>query len=109
MFLGSSFDKQQINVTFPTDGAAHVGAECVFFIPNDASLVMPEYHSLLGSWSSKGCEVAAADSISVTCTCTHLTHFAVLMQTDAGFSGWSQVSGDVVYRMRHLLLDLLLC
>jgi hypothetical protein len=90
---GSSFDKQHVNVTFPTDGATSKGAECVFYIPNDKSVVVPAYHDLLGSWSSKGCEVASTDDLSVTCSCTHLTHFAVIMQTDAGFSGWSE-AGD---------------
>jgi hypothetical protein len=69
---------------------------CVFFVPNDKAVVMPEYHDSLGSWSSRGCQVVAVDELSVTCSCTHLTHFAVIMQTDGGFSGWSK-AGDATF------------
>ena len=32
-----------------------------------------------GSWSSKGCSVVNRTKTEITCTCNHLTNFAVLM------------------------------
>ena len=36
-----------------------------------------------GSWSSKGCSVVNRTKTEITCTCNHLTNFAVLMHVGA--------------------------
>ena len=38
-------------------------------------------HSGLG-WSDQGCHVKSMDNAHTECSCSHLTHFAVLMQFD---------------------------
>ncbi|XP_056388582.1 adhesion G protein-coupled receptor L4 isoform X1 [Hyla sarda] len=35
--------------------------------------------SLLGEWSTEGCEVEYSNTSHTSCTCNHLTHFAILM------------------------------
>jgi hypothetical protein len=36
----------------------------------------------IGSWSKDGCSVTGEDSLFVTCSCSHMTHFAVLFSSD---------------------------
>ena len=33
-----------------------------------------------GSWSRKGCSLMEKDHNKITCSCNHLTNFAVMMQ-----------------------------
>ena len=36
-------------------------------------------------WSGQGCHVKSIDNTQTECSCSHLTHFAVLMQFDSEF------------------------
>ena len=47
-----------------------------------------------GSWSSKGCSVVNRTKTEITCTCNHLTNFAVLMHVGADNEvSWSSFFG----------------
>ena len=35
-------------------------------------------------WSGEGCYVKSTDAYQTECTCNHLTHFAVLLDTSSG-------------------------
>ncbi|XP_030639974.1 adhesion G protein-coupled receptor L4 [Chanos chanos] len=38
-------------------------------------------HSMRGHWAMEGCERSHVNSTHTTCTCSHLTHFAILMSS----------------------------
>uniref|UniRef100_A0A8C7Z8B3 Adhesion G protein-coupled receptor L4 n=1 Tax=Oryzias sinensis TaxID=183150 RepID=A0A8C7Z8B3_9TELE len=52
---------------------ASQGADCAFW----------EYEadSLQGRWATHGCKTVSVSSNATTCTCNHLTHFAILMSS----------------------------
>ncbi|CAH3182931.1 unnamed protein product, partial [Porites lobata] len=47
-----------------------------------------------GSWSSVGCRLVKKSNRQVTCTCNHLTNFAVLMQVGENKASEKQISRD---------------
>ena len=36
-------------------------------------------HSMTGQWSSQGCKLVESNRTHTSCSCSHLTNFAVLM------------------------------
>ncbi|XP_020617810.1 adhesion G protein-coupled receptor L4-like [Orbicella faveolata] len=68
--------KENITLTFRNleVKAATLKRDCV-------SLIMSENNPL--GWSEEGCRVKSMDNSQTECSCSHLTHFAVLMQFDA--------------------------
>ena len=45
-----------------------------------------------GSWSGKGCSLVKKVNKEVTCTCNHLTNFAVLMQVGGNKVGEKSIT-----------------
>lgn len=56
----------------PIDTKADV-SKCVFWEYEPASLQ--------GRWAMRGCKTVHVDSNATTCSCNHLTHFAILMSS----------------------------
>jgi len=65
--------KENVTLAFRNLEDATLNRNCVFLNMLENSPV---------SWSEQGCHVKSMDNTETECSCSHLTHFAVLMQFD---------------------------
>jgi hypothetical protein len=49
------------------------------------------------SWATEGCRLATVDEAGITCNCSHLTNFAVLVDVNGKAPPRSSVEGRIVY------------
>ena len=49
--------------------------------------MLPNHHPQVNwEWSDDGCELIGYDTLNVTCSCSHLTDFAVATNMSAGYA-----------------------
>ena len=70
---------------------------CVFIL-SYSNLNSNSNSNSTGAWDTDGCVVKSSSETKVTCGCTHMSNFAVLMEpVEVPLTDWAQIVLRIIY------------